>query len=223
MCHHKAPHREWEPHPEKRHLYQEDVKLPETFDDDYQNRSRAAAAAKMRIKSDLTYADLGLIQPEGGSEVGERSTSTSTRRKIPSKADLSTLKLIDKDTAEVFTFENERQLEEFKYQRYLKRYLRTIASIDDSVGRILDYLDEAGLAENTIVIYTSDQGFFLGEHGWFDKRFIYEQSFQMPFLIRYPAEIEPASAVMWISHLPFWMSQTCRSQITCRAAAFVLC
>lgn len=190
MCHHKAPHREWEPHPEKRHLYQEDVKLPETFDDDYQNRSRAAAAAKMRIKSDLTYADLGLIQPEGGSEVGERSTSTSTRRKIPSKADLSTLKLIDKDTAEVFTFENERQLEEFKYQRYLKRYLRTIASIDDSVGRILDYLDEAGLAENTIVIYTSDQGFFLGEHGWFDKRFIYEQSFQMPFLIRYPAEIE---------------------------------
>ena len=75
----------------------------------------------MRIRSDLIYADLGLIQPEGGSEVGERSTSTSTRRKIPSKADLSTLKLIDKDTAEVFTFENERQLEEFKYQRYLKR------------------------------------------------------------------------------------------------------
>ena len=70
------------------------------------------------------------------------------------------------------------------------RYLRTIASIDDSVGRILDYLDEAGLGENTIVIYTSDQGFFLGERGWFDKRFIYKQSFQMPFLIRYPAEIE---------------------------------
>ena len=164
--------------------------MPDTFDDDYQNRSKAAAAAKMRIKSDLTYADLGLIQPEGGREVGERSTSTSTRRKIPSKTDLSTLKLIDKDTGEVFAFETERALEEFKYQRYLKRYLRTIASIDDSVGNILDYLEESGLADNTIVIYTSDQGFFLGEHGWFDKRFIYEQSFQMPFLVRYPGEIE---------------------------------
>ena len=74
----------------------------------------------MRIKSDLTYADLGLIQPEGGSEVGERSTATSLRRKIPSNADLSKLKLIDKDTGEVFTFETERQLEEFKYQRYLQ-------------------------------------------------------------------------------------------------------
>ena len=193
MCHHKAPHREWEPSPNHRPSYQDHIQLPDTFDDDYKNRARAAAVAKMRIKSDLTYADLGLIQPEGGSEVGERSTATSLRRKIPSNADLSTLKLIDKDTGEVFTFETERQLEEFKYQRYLQRYLSTIASIDDSVGKILDYLDETDQAENTIVIYTSDQGFFLGEHGWFDKRFMYEQSFQMPFLVRYPKEIEAGS------------------------------
>jgi arylsulfatase A-like enzyme len=72
----------------------------------------------------------------------------------------------------------------------MKRYLRTIASIDESVGRLLDYLDAEKIAENTLVVYTSDQGVFLGEHGWFDKRFMYEESFQMPFLVRYPNEIQ---------------------------------
>jgi arylsulfatase A-like enzyme len=75
----------------------------------------------------------------------------------------------------------------------LKRYLRTIHSIDESVGRLLDWLDETGQADDTIVIYTSDQGFFLGEHGWFDKRFMYEESFQMPFLMRYPAAVQAGS------------------------------
>jgi arylsulfatase A-like enzyme len=82
----------------------------------------------------------------------------------------------------------------WRYQRYIKDYLRTVASIDDSVGSLLDYLDAHGLAKNTIVIYTSDQGFFLGDHNWFDKRFMYEQSLQMPFLVRYPKEI-PAGSV----------------------------
>lgn len=191
MCHHKAPHREWEPHPSYRHLYQDDIKLPETFDDDYKNRAKAAVEAKMRIKDDMTYADLGLIQPEGGSEVGARATSNSIRRKIPNPADVSGLRLIDKDTGEVYTFDTSEQLSQFKYQRYMKRYLRTIASIDDNVGRLLDYLDDNNLTDNTVVVYTSDQGFFLGEHGWFDKRFMYEESFQMPFVIRYPEEIEP--------------------------------
>lgn len=190
MCHHKAPHREWEPHPKNRKLYQEDIEIPETFNDDYKNRAKAAAAAKMRIKDDMKYADLGLVQPEGGSEVGERTMRSSTNRKIPNPDDVSALRLIDKDTGEVFTFKSNEELSQFKYQRYLKRYLRTIASIDESVGRVLDYLDENDLSDNTIVIYTSDQGFFLGEHGWFDKRFMYEESFQMPFLIRYPKEIE---------------------------------
>lgn len=190
MCHHKAPHREWEPHPNTRHLYTEPIPVPETFDDDYRNRATAAAEAKMRIKQDMTYSDLGLVQPVGGDEIGERSTSTSTRRKIPSGHQFASLRLIDEDTGQVFTFNTEGELDRFKYQRYLQRYLRTIASIDEGVGRMLDYLDEAGLAENTMVIYTSDQGFFLGEHGWFDKRFIYEESFQMPFLARYPQDIK---------------------------------
>ncbi len=193
MCHHKAPHREWEPHPKNRHLYQEDIKLPETFDDDYKTRAKAATEAKMRIKDDMTYADLGLVQPEGGSEVGERATVNSMRRKIPNPSDVSGLRLIDKDTGEVFTFDSNKELSHFKYQRYLKRYLRTIESIDESVGRVLDYLDENGLSEDTVVIYTSDQGFFLGEHGWYDKRFMYEESFQMPFLIRYPREVAAGS------------------------------
>ncbi|MEU0562354.1 sulfatase [Dactylosporangium sp. NPDC006015] len=82
----------------------------------------------------------------------------------------------------------------WNYQRYIKDYLRCVASVDDNVGRLLDYLDEHGLTDDTIVVYTSDQGFFLGDHGWYDKRFMYEESLRMPFLIRYPAEIAPGSS-----------------------------
>ncbi|MFC1735868.1 sulfatase [Candidatus Hydrogenedentota bacterium] len=87
----------------------------------------------------------------------------------------------------------EHELRKWAYQRYIKDYLRVVASIDDNVGRVLDYLDEEGLTENTIVIYTSDQGFFLGDHGWYDKRFMYEESLRMPFIIRYPHEIKPGT------------------------------
>ena len=81
----------------------------------------------------------------------------------------------------------------WKYRRYMEDYLATIKSIDDNVGRLLDYLDESGLAENTIVVYTSDQGFYLGEHGWFDKRFMYEESFRTPLLVRWPDKIKPGT------------------------------
>jgi len=87
----------------------------------------------------------------------------------------------------------EDKLRKWAYQRYIKDYLRVVASIDDNVGRVLDALDEAGLAENTLVIYTSDQGFFLGDHGWYDKRFMYEESLRMPFILRYPREVRPGS------------------------------
>lgn len=194
MCHHKAPHRSWECKSTHRNLYQEDVKVPDTFDDDYKNRAKAAAVATMRVEADLTYFDLGLVQPDGGSEVGELSPG-SEHRKIPhlTQDGERELRLIDKDTGEVFVFRDSQALRHFKYQRYIKRYLRTIHSIDENVGRLLDYLDENDLSKDTIVIYTSDQGFFLGDHGWFDKRFMYEESFQMPFLIRYPREIEPGA------------------------------
>ncbi|MHC4520631.1 MAG: sulfatase/phosphatase domain-containing protein, partial [Planctomycetota bacterium] len=84
-----------------------------------------------------------------------------------------------------------KDLVRWKYQRYLKDYLRCVASVDDNVGRLLDYLDESGLTKDTVVVYTSDQGFYLGDHGWFDKRFMYEESLRMPLLVRYPREIRP--------------------------------
>jgi arylsulfatase A-like enzyme len=87
----------------------------------------------------------------------------------------------------------EHELRRWAYQHYIKRYLRVVASIDDNVGRLLDYLDATGLADDTIVIYTSDQGFFLGDHGWYDKRFMYEESLRMPFILRYPREVRPGS------------------------------
>jgi len=155
LClHHKAPHRHWLPDEEHAQMY-EDVEIPrpETFDDDYSNRSSAASAAKMRM-DDLNKADYKVDPPEG----------------------------LDAE-----------ELRNWKYQRFIKDYLRCIASIDDNVGRTLDYLRETDLLDDTVVIYTSDQGFFLGEHGWFDKRFMYEESLRMPFLVRYPAEIEAGS------------------------------
>lgn len=155
MCHHKAPHRPWEPDEKHAHMY-EDIDIPEpvTFNDDYANRSNAAKEATMRVERDLTKKDLKMDPPPN---------LTSAERKS------------------------------WNYQRYIKDYLRVVASIDDNVGRILDYLEEEGLAENTIVVYTSDQGFFLGDHGWYDKRFMYEESLQMPFIVRYPRAIEPGS------------------------------
>ncbi|GAA5917272.1 hypothetical protein JCM6882_009270 [Rhodosporidiobolus microsporus] len=196
MCHHKAPHRAWECDPKHKHLYKEPVRLPDTFSDDYKNRAKAAAVAKMRVESDMSYQDLGLVQPEGGIEVGELEIPHIwwySSRKVPMPEDVTKMRLVCKDTNEVFTFKTRQELSEFKYQRYMQRYLRTIQSIDDNTGRMLDFLEEEGVADNTIVIYTSDQGFFLGEHGWFDKRFIYEESFQMPFLVRWPAVIKPGT------------------------------
>ena len=89
----------------------------------------------------------------------------------------------------------DKELALWKFNRYIKDYLRCIKSVDDGVGEVLDYLDKNGLAENTIVVYTSDQGFYLGEHGWFDKRFMYEESFRTPLLIRYPKEIKSGSVI----------------------------
>jgi arylsulfatase A-like enzyme len=86
-----------------------------------------------------------------------------------------------------------KELVRWKYQRYIKDYLCCIASVDDNLGRVLKYLDEAGLAKNTVVVYSSDQGFYLGDRGWYDKRWMYEESLRMPFIVRWPAAIKPDS------------------------------
>jgi len=190
MCHHKAPHRPWNPKPEHRHLYTDPIPRPDTFDDDYRNRASAAEQARMRIAEDMTYDDLDLVQvPEAPGEL----RALGDNKLIPFPENLEGFSLRCRNTGKQFTFSSRDELKRFKYQRYLQKYLQCIHSVDENVGRLLDYLDAKGLRENTIVIYTSDQGFFLGEHGWFDKRFIYDESFRMPFLVRYPAYISPGS------------------------------
>lgn len=182
MSHHKAPHRPWNPPAKFARLY-EDVTIPEpeTFNDDYDTRSDAAREATMRIDRDLTRNDLKLPPPPGltGPALQRWKSETDSELEVVENGKTNKLSGL--------------ALKKWKYQRYIKDYLRCIASVDENVGRLLDYLDESGLATNTIVIYTSDQGFFLGDHNWYDKRFMYEESIRMPFLVRYPPLIKPGS------------------------------
>jgi arylsulfatase A-like enzyme len=133
----------------------------------------------------MQYSDLKLLPPEDG-KVDDY---------IPYPDDLEVFFLIPAETGEKVSFKNHEELVNFKYQRYIKDYLRCIASVDDNVGRVLDYLEKEGILDDTVVIYTSDQGFFLGDHGWYDKRFMYEESLRMPFLIRYPREIKAGTVI----------------------------
>src|SRR5439155_15844312 len=129
----------------------------------------------------LNRTDLKIKPPPGlkGKELAEWNQKVDMEMEVEVKGEKKTL--------------TGQDLKKWKYQKYIKDYLRCIASVDDNVGRLLDYLEQTGLKENTIVIYTSDQGFFLGDHDWFDKRFMYEESLRMPFLIRYPGKIKPGT------------------------------
>jgi len=175
MFHHKAPHRSWEPAPKYLTLF-DDKEIPEppTLFDDYTGRGRAAKEQDMSIAKTMTDRDVKLVPPNNLTAQQKAQWDAAYGPKI-----------------KAFQAANPqgKDLVRWKYRRYMEDYLACIASVDESVGRVLAYLDESGLADNTIVIYTSDQGFFLGEHGWFDKRFMYEESLQMPLLVRYPKEI----------------------------------
>ena len=180
MCHHKAPHRPWLSDDKHRDMYKdEDIPLPDTFFDDYENRSEAAKRATMRVDRHLSSLDLKIDIPEGFEKMD----------RLPLPDDIEGLSYTTWEGEEI-TFSDIKELKAWKYQRYIKEYLRCIASVDDNIGRILDWLDENELTENTMVIYTSDQGFFLGDHGWYDKRFMYEESLRMPLIIRYPDKIK---------------------------------
>ena len=182
MCHHKAPHREWTP--DAKHAKQfEDVEIaePTTFNDGYTGRAAAAKEATMTIDRHLTRSDLKVAPPPDlkGPELAEWRRTVDAEMEVTIKGKKQQL------TGEA--------LKKWKYQKYMRDYLGCVASVDDNVGRLLDYLAQSGLAQNTIVIYTSDQGFFLGDHNWYDKRFMYEESIRMPFLVRYPGSIKPKS------------------------------
>jgi arylsulfatase A-like enzyme len=182
MSHHKAPHRPWDPDEKHARLYEDvDIPEPETFNDNYATRSPAAVEATMRIDRDLNRRDLKVASPADlkGPDLAKWNSTTDAEMEVVIKGEKKKL--------------SGEALKKWKYQKYIKDYLRCIASVDDNVGRLLDYLDASGLATNTIVIYTSDQGFYLGDHNWFDKRFMYEESLRMPFLVRYPGHIKPGS------------------------------
>lgn len=176
MVQFKAPHRPWDPGPGyENYLDGIEIPYPATFNDDYEGRD-AAREAWMRIDGHLNRKDLKIPSPEGltGEELEEwNAYGNNGQFWTPDSA----------------MTDSERK--DWKYQQYIKDYLRCVKAADDAIGEVLDFLDESGLAENTIVVYTSDQGFFLGEHGWFDKRFMYEESFHMPCIIRYPGHISP--------------------------------
>jgi arylsulfatase A-like enzyme len=192
MLHHKAPHRNWQPAP--RHLTLFDNTAfpdPETLFDDYSSRSRAAFEQEMTLRDHMSIeSDLKMGDPP--QRLDEEQQAAWIMAYGPKK--------------EAFLKENPEgdTLVRWKYKRYMEDYLGCIAAVDESVGRILDYLDESGLADNTVVVYTSDQGFYLGDHGWYDKRFMYEESLRMPLLVRYPGKTEiPLTNDDLVSNLDF--------------------
>lgn len=179
MYQHKAPHRNWQPGPDYLTMY-DDVTIPEpeTLYDDYEGRASAAKLQKMTVAKDLNANDLKLVPQRG---LNAEQTAAWNAAYGPKNEAFKKAKLTGKE------------LIQWKYQRYAKDYLRCVAAVDDQVGRVLDYLDEAGLKDNTVVIYSSDQGWYLGEHGWFDKRWMYEESFRTPFVVRWPGVVKPGS------------------------------
>jgi len=194
MCQHKAPHRNWMPGPAQMHLYEDvDIPEPETLFDDWKGRASPAAEQEMTVRNHLRPAyDLKITPPPGSPDaVGypgyDRMTpeqkATWDAAYEPRNAEFRAAAPQGDD------------LVRWYYQRYIKDYLRCVAGVDESVGQVLDWLDREGLAENTLVVYCSDQGFYLGDHGWFDKRWMYEESLRMPFLARWPARIRPGTRI----------------------------
>ena len=200
---HKAPHRPWWPTPEKfKEFTKKQFPLPETLFDNYENRGTAAQTAEMNLLQHLQYGHDMKIRPETIESMEEVLPVVEenpnafywsydrANEKQKAKYD-PVLDSINDFFRKNWSHMSDKEKMEWKYQRYMQDYLGCISTVDENVGRVLDYLDEHELSENTIVVYTSDQGFYLGEHGWFDKRFIYDESFKTPLIIRWPNEIKP--------------------------------
>jgi arylsulfatase A-like enzyme len=190
MCQHKAPHGKWEP--ALRHLKEfDDMKIPEppTLFDDYSGRSPASAQHKMGIADHIGEKRLMLSYASKFTTEQFKQFDNAFR---PKNETFIKAELTGKDRTR------------WHYQRYIKNYLRCVKAVDENIGRMLDYLDRKKLSENTIVIYSSDQGFWLGEHGWFDKRWMYEESLHTPLLVRWPDKIKPQSKNdLLVSNLDF--------------------
>ncbi|MEM6845997.1 MAG: sulfatase [Bacteroidota bacterium] len=201
---HKAPHREWLP--AERH-YKEFVKKtfpePATLFDDYEGRGSTAKEAEMNLLKHMNWAGDSKIRPSLLDSLGIPETEdwdheafareVGRQNETQRAAWDAVYDSVNQHFKENYANMSQEELMRWRYQRYMQDYLGSIASVDEGVGQVLNYLEESGLAENTIVVYTSDQGFYLGEHGWFDKRFIYDESFKTPLLVRWPGVVEPGS------------------------------
>lgn len=192
MVHNKAPHRNWIPDTTDLHEFTEDLPLPSSLYDDYNGRGKAAHEQMMEIDKNMHLltdlkVDADRKGPNGNWLIGEFNRMDTAQRNTLIRF------YANEDTRVDTTQMNHKEFVAWKYQRYIKDYLRCIRSVDRNVGRLLNYLERNNLLDNTIIVYTSDQGFYLGEHGWFDKRFMYKQSLRTPLLIRYPPMIKPGS------------------------------
>ncbi len=198
---HKAPHRSWLM--AERHLTDftnRTIPEPKTLFDDYSGRTSPAAEAEMNIGKHMAWAGDNKVFPEVMDELNipeigfdKRRYAYEMGRFTPSQAEnfKKAYSKINEEFKKAYPSMTDAEKMKWKYQRYMQDYLGTIKAVDENVGRLLDYLEANNLMENTIIVYTSDQGFYLGEHGWFDKRFVYDQSFKTPLLVAWPGKTKP--------------------------------
>ncbi|HEX6223263.1 MAG TPA: sulfatase-like hydrolase/transferase, partial [Chryseolinea sp.] len=200
---HKAPHRPWMM--AERHLQEfTNKKFPEpkTLFDDYSGRTSPAGEAEMNILRHMSWAGDNKVSPQimdelGIAEIGvdKARYNSEMERLTPQQAEnfSKAYTKVNDEFRKAYPGMSDKDKMRWKYQRYMQDYLGTIKAVDENVGRLLDYLETHSLMENTIIVYTSDQGFYLGEHGWFDKRFVYDQSFKTPLLVAWPGHVKPGS------------------------------
>lgn len=195
MMQHKAPHREWMPGPNHLSLY-DDVTIPEpdSLFDDYATRGSAARDQDMTIAKTMNLTSDNKVWELDPEREKKHIWHYNVGRMDDNQRKTWNAAYAPKNKAFIAADLKGRDLVRWKYQRYMKDYLRCVASVDDSVGRVLDYLKESGLEKNTVVIYSSDQGFYLGEHGWFDKRFMYEESMRTPLLVKWAGRVAEGSS-----------------------------
>ncbi len=214
LYHHMAPHRNWMPALEDLALFEDqEFPVPVSFNDTYENRTSSVPAQDMRVANMFLSYDMKLPNEAYQRETGTGGMAAFDAptywerlyKRMSNKQRAIWNQHYDQISKRYKSLpKNQQALEEWKYQRYMRDYLKCVVSVDRNVGKILDYLDEKGLAENTLVVYTSDQGFYLGEHGWYDKRFMYEESFSMPLVMRYPKGIKPGiGADQFVLNLDF--------------------
>lgn len=199
LLHHKAPHRNWLANTKYFGMYDNvTFPMPETFYDDYETRRSAVRTQKMSVTKDMRWEQDFKVP-----EMLDTANADSWDSYLSLMNEVNRMNPEQRIAWGKYYFPRNRrllearltgkELDEWKYQNYIRDYMSVIKSVDESVGRVLDYLDSHGLTDNTIIVYTSDQGFYMGEHGWFDKRFMYEESLRTPLLIAYPGHIQPGS------------------------------